>query len=232
MPRSKRIPSFFSARHAGFTLIELLISISILLIISVSVAGDITRIKHQEELQSSARELAGALRDLQARSLAASGVKTCTGSGGETLVCEISESGCTDACGGLIPPFSTGLTVAENATSVAMFAEVEPTENDRRPAATGESLGTIAFLQANPNSQTVTVQSLATNDGAVSSATVTFERQSGTMRIDACDSPAPYTPACGGNPEPLTLEIVLQHTRLPVTRTVRLNATTGKISLE
>ncbi len=227
MPHSDR----HSSRN-GFTLIELMVSVSILLIISVSVAGDITRIKHQEELQSSARQLASALRDLQARALAASGVKTCTGSGDELLICETGSSSCSDTCGSLIPPFSTGMNVAVNATSVTMFAEVEPTENDRRQATAGEDLGRIAFLQANANSATVTVQSMTTNDGAVPSAVVTFERQSGTMRINPCDTPAPYTPACGVDPEPVTLEIVLRHTRLPVTRTIRLNATTGKISLE
>ena len=215
----------------GFTLIELMVSVSILLIISVSVAGDITRIKHQEELQSSARQLASALRDLQARSLAASGIKTCTDSGNVIAACETGTSACTGGCGTLIPPFSNGMTIATNATSVLMFAEVEPTRNDRRRAASGEDLGRQAFLQANANSATVTVQSMTTNAGGVPSAVVTFERQSGTMRIDACGTPAPYTPACSGA-EPLTLEIVLRHARLTATRTVRLNTTTGKISLE
>ncbi len=209
---------------------ELLVSIAIIILIALVVIGDLGRTKYAEELQSSARVLTGTLRNLQTRAQAASAIKTCVGASVQE-VCEVSEARCAGACDEEIPPFTVGLYLAQNATSVPMFAEADVTQNNRR-LDVSESLGTLGFLEGYQGAGFVTIASLTTNQGSVTSTTVTFERQSGVMRIDGCDTPPPYAPACGGGGEPVSLTIVLRHARTNVTRTIRLNAITGKISLE
>lgn len=219
-----------SSHRRGFTVPELLVSIMIIGLIALAVVGDLNRTKYSEQLQSSARSVAGTLRNLQARAQAAASIKICTGSSVQE-VCEVSLARCVGSCNTAIPPFAVGMTFAQNATSVGMFAEVDGAQNNRR-AHVSESLGTLNFLEGRAGEGYVTIASLTTNQGSVTSTTITFERQSGAMRIDGCDTPTPYTPACSMSGEPVSLTIVLQHARTGLTRTIRLNAATGKISLE
>jgi len=217
----------------AFTMTELMVSVAILLIISVAVAGDMNRTKFQEELNASARVVAGVLRDSQTMALAVTGVRTCAGAT-QTLVCETTTVGCTNTCGALVAPTDVGVVLSVNATSIGRFAEVVPALSDRRKAAgTVEDLGRVTFLQGTKSASTanmVRVQSLTANTGALTTATITFERQNGNLRINACDTPAPVAP-CGAATEPISLDIVLQHPRTLRTRTVRIS-TIGKISLE
>lgn len=225
------------ASAAGFTIIELLVSVSILLMITLSVVGNINRSQYQEELNGSARLLAAALRDLQTRAYSASSVKTCDGAGGVTYVCEQSTAGCVSSCASPIPPYSYGMTIIGSATSVHRFAEVEPSFNNRREQSIGgdqhEQIGDLLFLQHAQTANYVTLRvPISLDTGSVGSVTVTFERQNGTMRINGCGTPAPYTPGCAG-PEPTTARLQLQHARIPgIIRTVYLNAITGRVSLE
>lgn len=209
---------------------EMLVSLFVIVLIALMVTGDLNRTKYSEELQSSARALAGTLRNLQAQAQAAAAIRTCDGASLQT-VCESSTTGCVGSCNESIPPFAVGLYLAQNATSATMFAEVDVVQNNRRNH-TSEFLGILGFLEGYRNAGFVRVNSLTTNQGAVTSTTIAFERQSGTMRIDGCATPTPYTPACGGSGEPVSLTIVLQHARTSLTRTIRLNAATGRISLE
>jgi type II secretory pathway pseudopilin PulG len=231
------------ARHRqttarGFTIVELLVSMSILMIISVSVVTDLNRTRYQEELQESARLLAGALRDLQTRAFAAGTVSTCIGAGNVKLVCEQTTVGCTNACSTRLPPYAFGMVLNGSATSVDEFAEVEPTYNDRRPTGVGgdehEQIKNLEFLLNNTGSNYVTLPTqFITNVGAFSTIWVTFERQNGAMRINACNWPSPYTSGCGFFPESTTVTITLSHTKLPgVTKSILLNAITGRISLQ
>ncbi len=217
---------------AGFTLAELLVSVAILLIIAVAVAGDINRTKFQEELSSSARTLAGSLRDLQARALSATGVSTCSAAGGFNRVCETDATGCVGACGAKLPPYAAGVTFTSGNAFYARWAEVDPALYDHRPDLSArEVLDQRSFQAGTAGTAYVTIDDpMTTNAGSVTTAYVTFDRQNGTMRINACGTP--NAPACGGNPEPKTLDIVLRHSRTNQTRTVRLHAITGKISLE
>jgi hypothetical protein len=216
---------------------ELLVSISILLIISMVVAGDLNKTRWQEELATSARVLAGGLRDMQARALTASGVKTCPASG-LTFVCEMPTppTGCTGACSALIPPFAVGMTLNVNATGVARFAEVEPTYNNRAEDVTSgrETLGWLPFAKGGTTNN-VTILSLTTNLGGGGLAIITFERQSGLMRVNPCDWPtggSPPTGACSPFGEPTSIVIVIQHAKSGLTKTLRLNGPTGKISID
>ncbi|HWQ99403.1 MAG TPA: prepilin-type N-terminal cleavage/methylation domain-containing protein [Candidatus Methylomirabilis sp.] len=216
---------------AGFTMAELLVSLTILLIIAVAVAGDINRSKFQEELSGSARLLVGIFRDNQAKALATTEATTCTTASG-IKACDLSATGCITACSVKMPPYSYGVYLSNSSDNARTFTEVDPVKNDRRMDVGMEDLGTRTFLKGTAAVVGVRISSLTTNNGSVTNATVTFERQSGAMRINACDTPAPYTPACSGTPEPKTLDIVLTHQRTGQTRTVRLNAITGRISLD
>src|SRR3989338_8870560 len=101
---------------SGFTMAELLVSIAILLIIAVAIAGDINRSKYQEELSSSVRILAGALRDAQARALTARTVNSCWG-GAAYFVCETNGAICGGTCDTQKPPSTMGVTLTTGATS-------------------------------------------------------------------------------------------------------------------
>lgn len=230
---NKRITSPEACGIPGFTLAELMVSIAILIIISLAVAGDITRTRFQEELNSSARLLLGTLRDTQAQALAVKGVKTCLEDGGTRRVCETGTAGCaTGTCPDITAPYAVGVTLNVSATGVSVFADVDAAFNDRRELSNNRELVRAdAFLTGNTGSRYVTVNALRSGPVNFSSATVSFERQNGRMRINACDEP-PGAPSCAGSPEPTTLEIDLIHSRTNQIKTIRLNAITGKISLE
>lgn len=215
---------------------ELLVSIAILLIISMVVAGDINKTRWQEELTSSARMLAGSLRDLQARALTASGVRTCDANG-LTFVCEwAGASACTGPCNALVPPFAVGVTLDVNATGTSRFAEVEPTYNNRAEDRTSgrEYLGWVAFAKGG-TPENVTISTLTTNLGGGGQAIVTFERQNGLMRINPCDWPtggSPQTQWCTPFGEPTSLTIVIRHSKSNLTKTIRLNGPAGRITID
>lgn len=218
----------------GFTIIELLVSIAILLIISLSVVTDLNRSRYQEELNGSARATVGLLRDIQARALAASDVRTCTAAGGTVGLCELSTVVCTGTCTTSTAAYAYGVEFARNATGVFAFADAEPTLNNRRPDGVGELVKLQPFLQGVSGLEHVTISrvddQLFPN---IVKGWVTFERQSGALRTDACDTPAPVTPACViPGVEPTTMTITLTHARTLRTRVIRINGVTGKISID
>lgn len=210
---------------------ELLVSIMILMLISLSVITDLNRTRYQEELQGTARAIVALLRDMQARALAGREVQTCTASG-VTLVCEYNAVGCSSACGALVPPYDYGVTFNVNATSVTSFAEVDPTRSNRRDVELGydhEEIGELIFPRAYNGLENVTIFTMTVGVFSDSSASITFERQSGSMQIDACGSP-PFVP-CGMFGEPTTASITLRHAKTLSTKTITLNAITGRISV-
>ncbi len=127
-------------------MIELLTSIAILAIISVSVSIDIGRSKMREELDSSARQVTAALRNLQAQALAARTVKTCKPAA-VNVVCEVGTGICGAAsCNTPLVPMAVGLTLRTGASSMTSFAETDVTLEDRREDANGrENLGRTDF---------------------------------------------------------------------------------------
>lgn len=218
---------------SGFTLAELMVSIAILIIISLAVVGDITRTRHQEEIASSARLVAATLRSLQSRALAATSVMTCE-VGEAYVVCERDDGACAGApCNTEAVPMAVGATLKTGAAVITTFAEVDIAFEDRREDPSGrEYLGAQRLAEHIPGSEPVTIKQLNVGGTYQPLATVTFDRQSGAMRINACGTPQPLTPECGGNPEPTTLEIELEHERRGYTKTISLNAVTGKISVD
>jgi len=219
---------------SAFTIAELLVSVAILIIITLSVAGDIGRTQFQAELSENTRLIMGELRNLQARALAATAVQTCDDGSGKNLVCESDATACIPAgCSTPMAPVVVGLTLATGGNTIRRFAEVDPTYEDRRDnSGNKEWLGTTPFLTGtSQGAGFVTIQSLLANGVPTSPTTVTFDRQSGNMRINPCGTP-PMAPACPALGEPTTLEIRLVHSKTNQVRTVRLNGVTGKISIE
>lgn len=223
--------SNIECRKRGFTLAELMVSITILIIISLAVAVDISRSRHQEELASSARLTLSALRGLQSRALSATSVSTCN-NGVNDLVCELDDSICGIApCDTNLVPISVGATMRTTESVIYKFAEVDLNLEDRRMDATGlEYLGEQKFAEQNPGSNPVKINSLKAGPDLLSEVTITFDRQNGAMRINACGNPTGAPPCT--DLEPTTLEIVIEHARLGRSKTIRLNTLTGKISIE
>jgi Tfp pilus assembly protein FimT len=218
---------FPDIKSDGFTLAELLVSVGVLMIISVSVIGDITRTRYQEELNSTARSLVASLRDVQSMALSASSIKICTPSAGVTAVCEFKQTQCAGAaCSSTVSPSVFGITLQNGANQFSTFADVNGTANYREDATGKETMQTIPFAKANPSVAFVTVTALATDLGSVASSTVTFDRQRGSMRINPC-LVAPCSPA-----EATTLSITLTHARTGKTKVVYLNAVTGKVEIQ
>jgi prepilin-type N-terminal cleavage/methylation domain-containing protein len=221
--------SMFKCR--GFTLAELMVSITILILISLAVATDITRTRYQEELASSARLTVAAFRDLQARALSATSVLTCN-NGGVDIVCEYDDALCGFAtCGTKLVPIAVGAHLETDESVIETFAEVDLFMEDRRMTSARENLGQRKFAEGNAGSNPVTITSITAGVDSLSEVTVTFDRQNGNMRINACDDPA-GAPSCGGSPEPTTLAVTITHARLGRSETIRLNTLTGRIDIE
>lgn len=214
-------------RKNGFTIAELMVSVGILIIISISVAGDISRTRYQEELNSSARIVISFLRDLQSRALSAASVKACTPSAGITAVCESSMAMCGSAsCNQVISPGVFGATFISGSSQFTTFADINGTSNYREDLTGYERLQTNAMARSNPSAANVSITNLSADSVTVTSSTVTFDRQRGSMRINACLSGS-CTPA-----EAIVLTITLTHSRTNKTKVIYLNSVTGKISIQ
>lgn len=215
------------AARRGFTVAELLVSIGVLIIISVSVVRDITRTRYQEELTSSARMVVSTLRDIQSRALAASSIKTCIPSAGVTAVCEVSLSSCgTSACNQTVSPTVFGATFQNGSSQFSTFADVNGISNLREDLSGLERIQMNVFPKSNPSSSYVTITSLLADSLTITSSTVTFDRQRGSMRINACLSGS-CTPA-----EAVILSVTLTHSKTAKTKVIYLNAVTGKIEIQ
>lgn len=206
---------------------ELLVSVGILIIISVSVVRDITATRYQEELISSARLVVSSLRDLQSRAHAASSVKICTPSVGVTAVCEMNSTSCSaSACNQTTSPSVFGASFITGGNQFTTFADVNGTSNYREDAAGFERLKAVVFPRANASVAFVSIYSMSADSISIASSTVTFNRQRGTMRINACLSGS-CTPA-----EAVILSMTLRHSRTGKTKVIYLNTVTGKVEIQ
>jgi Tfp pilus assembly protein FimT len=206
---------------------ELLVSLAILIIITLAVAGDVSKTRKREELVSSTRLVHNAIRDAQARAQTARSVQMCNNAG-VNVVCEADDSNCGIAsCDALIVPVAVGVSLTTDDSFVTTFAEIDVSLEDRRNDASGrEYMETEKFAEQKEGSNVVFIKSLTAGTVSVTDAAVTFERQSGNMQINGCPNP-PCSPAGA-----TTLEIVLEHGQSGQQKAIRLNALTGKISLE
>ncbi len=212
-------------RLRGFSLAELLVSLSILVLISISVIGNVARTRQQQELSSAAQLMASGLRDLQAQALSARSLQACL-VGSVNVSCEPNGSSCAGApCSVTLSPEAFGMTLETATSSFTEFADIS-SPNRREDLAGRELILRRVFPQPRPNVNAVSIYALVADGISVASSTVTFDRQSGAMRINACLS-GTCTPA-----EANILEITLRHLQTLKTKVLHLNAITGRVSVE
>ena len=211
----------------GFTLAELMVSITILLLVSTVTVFSLGDSRNNDELMTAARLLAGDIRNVEARALAATNIKTCPTSAAASRVCEAENPStvlCTDACVPLPPP-RVGVHLDRGGSSYTVFADVHTEDwrltNDQEIVLT-RSLNPLG-------GGNVTIRALTTPFTSEASSDIAVGRQSGTVRIDACDDAG--LPACAPK-EPNTLSILLVHAKTSKTVTVDVNAFTGRVSFQ
>ncbi|MFA5935691.1 MAG: type II secretion system protein [Patescibacteria group bacterium] len=211
----------------GFTLVELMISIVILSLISTATVFSLRTTRENDELNTAARLLAGDIRNVQARALAARNVRMCTIGGGSQRVCEdenTSVIACTGSCTPLPPP-RFGMRLEDGREGYLLFADVNV--EDWRWTNTEE---TLLARSLNPlGGGKVQIDELLTDVGTLAVADVGVGRQNGTMRIEACGETG--LPSCSPS-EPRTLLITLRHGTSGKTITVDMNAVTGRVSIQ
>ncbi|MBI4139158.1 type II secretion system protein [Candidatus Uhrbacteria bacterium] len=213
-------------KRSGFTLVELLISISILTLISAATVFSLRGTRQNEELHTAARLLAGDVRNVQARALAARNVLTCDTVGG-TRVCE-QENPSAEACISPCvqePPPKFGLSIAAGASAYELFADVDVSEWRR----TSDREILLQRILNPFGSDTIRVDAISTELGATASGEIAVERQNGQMRINACGEPG--QPACAPS-EPQSMTIRLRHQDTGKTADVEVNAITGRVSVQ
>lgn len=210
-----------SHKSPGFSLAELMVSVSIIALMGTIVVMDLNSSKRKEELLNAARIVAADLRALQSRTQAGQNVNVCL-SLGRPITCEMSTAACDDptTCAAF-PPFGYGAHFSAASTTYPFYADVDPTPSPSKdwmdtPGAGEEYFYRDLMKAGAPN---VRITSLFTGMN-VPEAHVGFERQNGAMHI--CTS----SPCVAAS----TLTITLMHTDSGETRTVSLNAITGRIS--
>jgi len=219
-------------------MVELMVSIVILTLIATTTLFSLTSTRYKEELNTAARMLSADIRNIQARALAARNISQCTNSSGNKTVCgpdlwfitSTSTNVCVDACVPMPPP-RFGMVV-HRTSNYQLIADL----NDDYRWSIVEGGGTELFLQRslNPAGSTnrVTV-SVVDTPGVVMSpegeAIITVNRQSGVTRINACGDAG--LPLCAPT-EPKLLNITLKHLKTNETKTIEVNAVTGRVSIQ
>jgi prepilin-type N-terminal cleavage/methylation domain-containing protein len=212
-------------KATGFTLVELLVSISILTLISTATVFTLRSTRETDELNTSAQILAGDLRNIQARALAAHNVKTCDTIDGKQI-CE-PENPLSDLCAKLcepLPPMTFGIHFKISESAYDLFAEIDPLIQDWRLTNKREIL-----LERNLNplgGDQIVVSNLQLDGKDVLTADLAVHRQNGVMRIEACGEVG--LPACGSS-ESSELTITLRHQHSGTLRFIEVNALSGRI---
>lgn len=216
-----------SLRRKGFTLVELMVSITILLLISTVTVFSLGSTRDNDELMTAARLLTGDIRNVQARALAATNIKTCEIPSDHFRVCEDENPSaipCKSACVPL-PPSRVGIHVDRGSSAYTIFADID---GDDWRMTNQEEI--VLQRDLNPlGGGNVTIRAIRTSFADLSSADIAVGRQNGTVRIEACDDVG--LPACAPK-EPQTISIMLIHAKTSKTVTVDVNALTGRVSFE
>lgn len=216
-------PGSAAASHnaPGFSLTELLVSISIITLLGTIVIMDLSSGRRKEELLNGAKIVAADLRALQARALAGQNVKTCDKAPGK-ITCELAAAGCdVPASCAPLPPYSFGMHLATASSTYSFFADVSSPNDWMDTPVGGEAF--FSRNLATSGAPNVQVWTLSSGVLTPSDAHVAFERQNGAMHISPC-ALAPCASAT-------TLTITVRHSQSLETRTVSLNAITGRVSV-
>lgn len=210
------------SKQPGFSLPELLVSIAIVTLISTIAVVNLYSSQRKEELVTAQRVLAADIRAIQSRALSAQNVKTCV-SAGKNITCETSTALCDiPANCQPAPPYANGMFFHAGSAAYPFFADVDVTGKDGMDTSgANEEYFTRSFSAVNaPNVQ---ITSLVAAGLSVPDVNVSFDRQNGKMSIFPCTLVcAPVT----------TLTITMTQTQSGDTKTISLNAITGRVSLD
>jgi prepilin-type N-terminal cleavage/methylation domain-containing protein len=211
----------------GFTLMELMVSITVLMLISTATVFGLRNTRAKEELQTAARLLAGDIQSVEIRALAGANVKACTVLAGIIKVCEAenpSAEACVTDCEPTSPP-RFGVIFSANDSRYSIFADTELADwrlTSSREVVASRTLNTLG-------SDRVALEEIETELGAIATVDIGVERQSGRVRINACGEVG--LPDCAPT-EPQTASILLRHLGSNQTATVKVNAVSGRVTIE
>ena len=200
---------------------EMMVSVVILGLIATTSFVSLRASRQKDELNTAVRLVAGDLRALQARALAAQNILTCMDSGTSLkIVCERSTVSCFPSSCNPLPPFGVGFHAVKGATAYDLFADVDAGKNDWLETDASEIF--LVRDIAKSGAQNVVINDLITSV-SLSSVEVSFQRQNGSMGISGCYAP------CSA---PVALRIQLRHTQSGDVKEVALNSYTGRISIQ
>jgi prepilin-type N-terminal cleavage/methylation domain-containing protein len=202
----------------GFSLTEMLVSMAIMGIIAATAWVSLSRSAQMDQMNTALRVVAADLRAVQSRALSVENIKSCLNASGKQQVCEQTTAGCVGACLA-IPPNAFGMNIRSNSSTYDLYAEVEPTTADYLKTGTAETFLTRDLVKSGAPNVIVSALSLA------SPSNVAFQRQNGSMVINGCNT-------LTGCVSPIALTITLLQTKLNITKTIVLNAYTGRISIQ
>ena len=210
--------------RSGFTFVEAMVSIAVLGIIATMSVFSLLSSSRTDQLNTAARVLAADLRSVQSQALTAANVKTCPDSTGTPVVCETSTAGCLVPSQCLpTPPPAVGIHFVSGQKTYAFFADVRPVTNDWVYTTSSEEYLTRSLDKA--GGQDVIISAVSSTIGAISPFDVVFERQNGSTVLKGCRISQGCTIVT-------SLVITLKHTRSFATKTVSVNAYTGRISIQ
>ncbi len=205
----------------GFTLIEAMVSVAILGILAGIVTTNLTESRRTEELNSAARIVVADIRSAQSRALTVKSVSFCQNASDAWISCELGASACKSgsACTPA-PPDGVGIHFTHNSSTYAFYGILNGPGNDFSRTSTAQNFFSRRFDTSGGGNVVIDTVSATLPSGT--EADVFFQRQNGVMRLNAC----------GGCAEPASVLITLKHTQNAKTKQVRVNALTGRISIE
>jgi len=208
----------------GFTFVEAMVSIAVLGIIATISTYSLSASSRTDQLNTAARVLAADLRSVQSQALTAANIKTCPDPTGIPVVCEASDLVCPILAQCLpSPPPAIGIHLVSGQRSYAFFADVRPATNDWVYTTSSEEYLTRSLDKA--GALDVIISAVSSTTGSASPSDVVFERQNGSMVLNGCR----ISQGCN---IVTSLIITLKHTRSLATKTVSVNAYTGRISIQ
>lgn len=207
-------------KQKAFTVIELLIGISIVVLLATITVFELRTSKRSDELKTATRQFAADLRAAQSNALAAKSVKACETAASDLAVCEFDTASCgVNPCEDRIPA-AYGVFVTTGTSTYSIFTDINPVSGtDFRYTDSGEVYESHNLLLL--GSQDVVIEQIFSSSTAVASASVSFMRQNGKVRINNSATP----------PEPAIIRFILKHTITNKTAEVQVNSVTGRISI-
>lgn len=212
--------SWPGAKAKGFTLIEAMVSVAILGLLAGIVTVNLTESRRTEELNAAARIIAADIRSAQSRALSVKNVKFCQDAGDAWIACELSSSSCKSGstCTSY-PPDGIGLHFSQGSSTYEWYAIFNGPGNEFSRTSVGQNfLSRKLDLAGAPN---VVLSNASAVLPSTTSADIFFQRQNGSMRLNAC----------AGCSEPTNLSLTVTHAQSGKTKQVVVNAITGRISI-